>query len=268
MDLILRPLGLVLAAGTLMSVNPAPQQQYSPELLAMLDPTAGMRSLCGGTSGSSMRTLLGASAAVVGQTDVTAPPLYDGLGKVHFAITTSNPLAQRYFDQGLSFAYGFNHAGAIAAFREAQRLDPHCAMCFWGEAFARGPNINAPMDPANNARAVGLANYIFWLARNGSPAERGARRGLAQALLIRPEGRPGQARRRLCRRDACGRQAPIPTMTTLRCSPPRPRWTPGRGTIGPPTSSPTRGSPTRSSWSRRSTPATRSIPRPRISTSI
>lgn len=193
MDLILRPLGLVLAAGTLMSVNPAPQQQYSPELLAMLDPTAGMRSLCGGTSGSSMRSLLGASAAVVGQTDVTAPPLYDGLGKVHFAITTSNPLAQRYFDQGLSFAYGFNHAGAIAAFREAQRLDPHCAMCFWGEAFARGPNINAPMDPANNARAVGLANYIFWLARNGSSAER----GLAEALLKRYSSDPKADRTRL-----------------------------------------------------------------------
>ena len=193
MDLILRPLGLVLAAGTLMSVNPAPQQQYSPELLAMLDPTAGMRSLCGGTSGSSMRSLLSASAAVVGRTDVTAPPLYDGLGKVHFAITTSNPLAQRYFDQGLSFAYGFNHAGAIAAFREAQRLDPHCAMCFWGEAFARGPNINAPMDPAGNARAVGLANYIFWLARNGSSTER----GLAEALLKRYSDDPKADRAKL-----------------------------------------------------------------------
>jgi len=193
MDLILRPLGLVLAAGTLMSVNPAPQQQYSPELLAMLDPTAGMRSLCGGTGGSSMRSLLSASAAVVGRTDVTAPPLYDGLGKVHFAITTSNPLAQRYFDQGLSFAYGFNHAGAIAAFREAQRLDPHCAMCFWGEAFARGPNINAPMDPAGNARAVGLANYIFWLARNGSSTER----GLAEALLKRYSDDPKADRAKL-----------------------------------------------------------------------
>ena len=193
MDLILRPLGLVLAAGTLMSVNPAPPRQYSPELLAMLDPTAGMRSLCGGTSGSSMRGLLSASAAVVGQTDVAAVPLYDGLGKVHFAITTSNPLAQRYFDQGLSFAYGFNHAGAIAAFREAQRLDPHCAMCFWGEAFARGPNINAPMDPAGNARAVGLANYIFWLARNGSSAER----GLAEALLKRYSSDPKADRARL-----------------------------------------------------------------------
>jgi len=181
MDLMLRQLGLVFVAGTLMSVTPAPSQTYSSELLAMLDPTAGMRNLCGGNGGSSMRTLLSASAAVVGQTEVAAVPLYDGLGKVHFPITTSNPQSQRYFDQGLSFAYGFNHAGAIAAFREAQRLDPECAMCFWGEAFASGPNINAPMDPAINARAVGLSNYIFWLARKASPAER----ALAEAMLKR-----------------------------------------------------------------------------------
>ncbi len=98
MDLMLRQLGLVFAAGTLMSVTPAPSQTYSSELLAMLDPTAGMRSLCGGNGGSSMRTLLSASAAVVGQSEVAAVPLHDGLGKVHFPITTSNPLAQRYFD--------------------------------------------------------------------------------------------------------------------------------------------------------------------------
>ena len=182
MDWMLRPLGLALAAGALMSVTPAPDQKYSPELLAMLDPTAGMRNLCGGKDGAAaMRAMLASSAAVVGEAEVGAVPLYDGLGKVHFAITTANPLAQRYFDQGLSFAYGFNHAGAIAAFREAQRLDPQCAMCFWGEAFARGPNINAPMDPTVNARAVGLANYVFWLARNASPAER----GLAEAMLKR-----------------------------------------------------------------------------------
>jgi len=141
-----------------------------------------MRNLCGGKDGATaMRAMLATSAAVVGENEVVAVPLYDGLGKVHFAITTANPLAQRYFDQGLSFAYGFNHAGAIAAFREAQRLDPQCAMCFWGEAFARGPNINAPMDPTVNARAVGLANYVFWLARNASPAER----ALAEAMLKR-----------------------------------------------------------------------------------
>jgi len=130
----------------------------------------------------SMRAMIMMSAAVVGQ-DVAVPavPLYDGLGKVHFPITTASPQAQRYFDQGLGFAYGFNHAAAIAAFREAQRLDPQCAMCFWGEAFAHGPNINAPMDPATNARAVGLARYANWLARAATPEER----ALTGAMLKR-----------------------------------------------------------------------------------
>jgi tetratricopeptide (TPR) repeat protein len=174
MDPILRSMGLVLAAGTLASDSPATEPPYSAELLALLDPTVAVSSLCGGKDGpGSMRAAISLAAAVVGQSDLpTAAPLYDGLGKVHFTITTSNPLAQRYFDQGLGFAYGFNHAGAIAAFREAQRLDPECAMCFWGEAFAHGPNINAPMDPSANARAVGLARYANWLARKGTPEER------------------------------------------------------------------------------------------------
>ncbi len=173
MDGFARPVALVLAAGALLSVSPAPAEaEFSSELLALLDPTAAVTSLCGGKGGAgSMRAKLAISAAVVQQNELAAAPLYDGLGKVHFPITTSNPLAQRYFDQGLGFAYGFNHAAAIAAFREAQRLDPNCAMCFWGEAFAHGPNINAPMDPAVNARTVGLARYAAWLARKGTPEE-------------------------------------------------------------------------------------------------
>ena len=171
MNGIARPIGLVLAAGTLMSISPAPEPKYSLELLAMLDPTAGMRSLCGGAGGGSMRAKLALAATVIGQTEMAAAPLYDGLGNVHFPITTSNATAQRYFDQGLAFAYGFNHTAAIASFREAQRLDPECALCFWGEAFAHGPNINAPMDAAVNARAVGLARYANWLARKATPAE-------------------------------------------------------------------------------------------------
>ena len=183
MDGIIRPLTLVLAAGALTSVSPAPAEpEFSPELLALLSPTAAVSNLCGGKNGAgSMRAMLAVSAAVVQQNEVAAVPLYDGLGKVHFPITTSNPLAQRYFNQGLSFAYGFNHAGAIAAFREAQRLDPNCAMCFWGEAFAHGPNINAPMDPDVNARTVGLTRYAAWLARKGTPEEQ----ALTAAMLKR-----------------------------------------------------------------------------------
>jgi tetratricopeptide (TPR) repeat protein len=72
-------------------------------------------------------------------------PLYDNLGSYHYAITTASPDAQKYFDQGLTLSYAFNHAEAIRAFRQAANLDPKCAMCYWGIAFAFGPNINAPI---------------------------------------------------------------------------------------------------------------------------
>jgi tetratricopeptide (TPR) repeat protein len=163
MKRIVRPLALALTAGTLMGVS-APEQAL---------PTAPPSMHGSGFHrGHSMRAMLMMSAAVVKAASVQTIPLYQGLGSANFPITTSNPDAQRYFNQGLAFAYGFNHAAAIASFREAQRLDPACAMCWWGEAFAHGPNINAPMDAATNARAVGAATYADWLARKGTPAER------------------------------------------------------------------------------------------------
>ena len=165
---VARPLAFVFAAGALMSFGPVPQSSHHA---GTVHPPGG----------HSMRAMIMASAAVVQQNEVAPAPLYDGLGKVHFPITTANPQAQRYFDQGLGFAYGFNHAAAIAAFREAQRLDPSCAMCFWGEAFAHGPNINAPMNPAANVRSLGLARYADWLARKATPEER----ALTGAMLRR-----------------------------------------------------------------------------------
>ena len=69
-------------------------------------------------------------------------PLFDGMGDHHHAITTLSSGAQRYFNQGLVIAYAFNHAESIRSFRAAQLLDDSCAMCFWGEALATGPNIN------------------------------------------------------------------------------------------------------------------------------
>src|SRR5215469_13603586 len=75
----------------------------------------------------------------------TDPPLWDGLGGVTYKVTTANELAQSYFDQGLRLTYAFNHSEAQRAFRKAQKLDPDCAMCFWGEALVLGPNINLPM---------------------------------------------------------------------------------------------------------------------------
>lgn len=69
-------------------------------------------------------------------------PLFDGMGTHHHQITTADPGAQRYFDQGLIIDFAFNHAESARSFRAAQRLDPNCAMCYWGEALALGPNIN------------------------------------------------------------------------------------------------------------------------------
>jgi tetratricopeptide (TPR) repeat protein len=75
-------------------------------------------------------------------------PLFDGMGNHHHKVTTSDPDAQRYFDQGLIIDFAFNHAESARSFRAAQNLDSECAMCYWGEALALGPNINVTSNGA------------------------------------------------------------------------------------------------------------------------
>jgi tetratricopeptide (TPR) repeat protein len=92
-----------------------------------------------------------------------APPLFRGLGHHHRAVGTSSPEAQRYFDQGLTFAYAFNHDEAIRSFQQATTLDPGCAMAWWGVALCHGPHINNPAMDETHSRA---------LAWKASPRER------------------------------------------------------------------------------------------------
>ena len=73
-------------------------------------------------------------------------PLFTNLGTLEFSITTNSELAQKYFNQGLILAYGFNHEEAFRSFEEVARLDTNCAMAYWGMAYVLGPNINLPMD--------------------------------------------------------------------------------------------------------------------------
>jgi tetratricopeptide (TPR) repeat protein len=101
----------------------------------------------------------------------TEPPLWDGLGAVTYKITTASPQAQSYFDQGLRLAYAFNHGEAQRAFRKAQKLDPDCAMCFWGEALVLGPNINLPMQDDAVAPAFAAIAKAQALAAKASPRE-------------------------------------------------------------------------------------------------
>jgi tetratricopeptide (TPR) repeat protein len=106
-------------------------------------------------------------------------PLYTDLGSHHYAITTRVPLAQRYFDQGLRLYYAFNHAEAIRSFAEAGRLDSACAMCHWGAALARGPNVNAAMAPDAYAPAHADAQKALALQAGATPLERALIRALA-----------------------------------------------------------------------------------------
>jgi tetratricopeptide (TPR) repeat protein len=121
---------------------------------------------------------------------VTEPPLWTGLGSITYKITTTNERAQAYFDQGLRLAYAFNHAEAQRAFRMAQKLDPDCAMCFWGEALVLGPNINLPMQEDAVAPAFAAVQKAKSLAGKASPREQ----ALIGALAARYGSDPKAAR--------------------------------------------------------------------------
>lgn len=116
-----------------------------------------------------LSTLLASAAWSAAPEDTV--PLYDNLGTHQYRISTQVPAAQAYFNQGLRLYYGFNHAEAIRSFREAQRRDSTCAMCFWGEALAWGPNINAPMDSASGAAAWLAVTRASERLRHASPSE-------------------------------------------------------------------------------------------------
>jgi tetratricopeptide (TPR) repeat protein len=91
--------------------------------------------------------LLGASALAHANV-----PLLDGMGAYTFPTGSPAPRAQRYFDQGMVLAWGFNAPLAAQSFDAATRADPKCAICFWGLAWSLGPTINADMHKADSAR--------------------------------------------------------------------------------------------------------------------
>lgn len=91
-------------------------------------------------------------------------PRYTNLGTHHKAIGTKVREAQQYFDQGLRLVYGFNHAEAIRSFTRATEIDPTCAMCWWGIAYAYGPHVNAGMDSASGVSAYQAARKALSLS--------------------------------------------------------------------------------------------------------
>jgi tetratricopeptide (TPR) repeat protein len=115
-------------------------------------------------------------AATTGPVD-----LLSGYGKGGFAIRTSNARAQAYFDNGMQLAHAFAHKAAIAAFQEARRLDPACAMCAWGEAWSSGPTINYGIGAEERKKLAVITATAERLAANGPASER----ALIAALKLR-----------------------------------------------------------------------------------
>lgn len=162
-------------------VRPTRFQRHAASLLVALFAV----SLLGGCNNQAVDpaadTSVGASAATtsdaggVALSDTKATgetaPLLEGIGPLHLPISTDVPMAQKYFDQALTLAFGFNHAEAVRSFREAARQDPTCGMCYWGVALALGPNINAPMAPEAIPEAWAAVQQALALRHLETPLE-------------------------------------------------------------------------------------------------
>ena len=118
-------------------------------------------------------------------------PRLQNLGPHAFKVTTKSARAQLFINQGVNLAYGFNHAEAGRAFAEAARLDPQCAMAYWGQALVLGPNINAKMNPEDEPKAYELAQRAAALKSKVSRRER----AYIDALLPRYTGQAGDRAR-------------------------------------------------------------------------
>lgn len=130
--------------------------------------------------------LFGVAAAQEHSTHKQPKPatLVSGLGDLHHPVTTSNPEAQKFFDQGLRFIYAFNHDEAARSFRRAAELDPKVAMAYWGIAEAVGPNYNDPASDERFQQAHEAIQRAVDLSSNASPSEQ----AYIQAMALRFPG--------------------------------------------------------------------------------
>ena len=114
-------------------------------------------------------------------------PFMRGMGSHHHPVSTTNIDAQRFFNQGLSFVFAFNHEEAIRSFKRAAELDPKLAMAHWGIALALGPNINLDVDPEREKAAHEAVQKALALAAGTSENERAYIEALARRYSIDPQ---------------------------------------------------------------------------------
>ena len=160
---------------------------------AFLNPLMMANSICGDDAqGLSKRRAFfvrAANAYASAQSDEMndgGAKMWSGVDAIGYEISTDKPEAQAWFNQGVAFTFGFNHEEAIKAFKKAQEIDPDCAMCYWGESFAYGPNINAPMSDEAVEPAYAAILKAISLSDGASAKEK----ALINALGYRYEAQP------------------------------------------------------------------------------
>ncbi|RZJ45443.1 MAG: hypothetical protein EON87_07495, partial [Brevundimonas sp.] len=126
-------------------------------------------------------------------TPVADMVMVDGFGTGGFAVDTANPEAQAWFNHGVRLRWAFEHKESVRAFRKARLLDPTCAMCAWGEAWALGPNLNGGgNDDESQTAALKAAREARRMARRATPVQR----QMMDALIQRYSGREDSRGRR------------------------------------------------------------------------
>ena len=185
MNKLILPSCMLVAVAGLAGDEAVTARTISPETIFALDPSRLAGSLCGGRRGDAALKARLRFAAAMTQSETPAPALDTPVpDSIRLAVTSSDPLVRQHVRRGLLLAFGFNHEAAIAEFQAGQRRDPGCAICFWGEAYALGPNINAPMTPEALPQARAALSRAMALRERASATER----ALIEALSGRYAG--------------------------------------------------------------------------------
>lgn len=112
--------------------------------------------------------------------------MVEGFGSGGFTIDTTSPEAQAWFNHGVRLRWAFEHSESVRAFRRARLIDPSCAMCAWGEAWAMGPNLNGGGSGEETRKeALAIAREARRMARR-APA---LHKQMIDALIQRYSGR-------------------------------------------------------------------------------
>lgn len=139
-----------------------------------IDPALINRNICGKSAAAPAlsRAYFAKIGAAAASANDAPPPAFETVEGIGLAITTTQPEAQRLFNAALAHVWNFNHGEAIKALKAAQAQDPNCAMCYWLESFAWGPNINAPMTPDAAAPAWDALQKAIAVQDSASEKER------------------------------------------------------------------------------------------------